>query len=142
MRTLLRNKTKVYYALYNGEEPALDADGMETGESVPSYDEPVPIWVNVSPNKGEASAEPFGADLDYTKIVVTDDMSCPIQESSQLWIDDEPNGTFIYAVVRVARSLNHIAYAVKPVDFQAYTLFSPNGYDGVLTADSLLFGVR
>lgn len=116
MRTLLRNKTKLSYALYESETPIYDSDGMETGETTSGFQEPVEIWASVSANKGEASIEPFGTDLDYTKTVITDDINCPIAETSRLWIGIPTTEPYNYSVVRVAKSLNHITYAVKEVD--------------------------
>lgn len=116
MRTLKRNKTKVYYALYSASTPLYDEDGMETGEYTEGYGAQISAWMSVSANKGEASIEPFGTDLDYTKTVITDDMTCPIDESSHLWINKNPSGPYNYSVVRVAKSLNHITYAVKEVN--------------------------
>jgi hypothetical protein len=116
MRTLLRNKTPIYYALYTDRTPIIDAQGYETGDYSEGYTEPAELWASVSANKGEASVEPFGADLDYTKTIITDDMTCPISETSRLWIGREPDDPYNYAVVRVAKSLNHITYAVKEVD--------------------------
>ena len=78
MKMLLRNQSKLYYAVYSDKVPISDEDGMDTGEKSFGYSEPVPIWMSVSANKGEASAEPFGVDLDYTKTLVTDEMDCPI----------------------------------------------------------------
>lgn len=49
-------------------------------------------------------------------------MSCPIEETTVLFIDKKPeydaegNPLFDYVVKRVAKSLNVIAYAVKRVD--------------------------
>ena len=115
MRTLLRNKTKVSYATFAENTPILDGDGMETGEYTSGYSEPVEIWVSVSANKGEASIEPFGTDLDYTKTVITDDLNCPITETSHLWIGVPTSEPYNYSVAKVAKSLNHITYAVKEV---------------------------
>ena len=115
MRTLLRNKTPIYYALYLGRTAMVDTDGNETGDFTETYTEPVCMWANVSANKGEAFVEPFGADLDYTKSIITDDLTCPITETSRLWIDREPTAPYNYAVVRVAKSLNHITFAVQEV---------------------------
>ena len=116
MKTLKRNKQKIYYALYGSTTPILDDDGMDTGETQLGYGAPVVAWMNVSANKGEASVEPFGVDLDYTKTLMTDDINCPIEETSRLWIGREPSEPYNYAVVKVAKSLNHIQYAVKEVE--------------------------
>ena len=54
-------------------------------------------------------------------MIVTDDLLCPIDENTVLFIDKEPGYTedgtplYDYIVKRVARSLNSISYAVSKV---------------------------
>ena len=55
--------------------------------------------------------------------MVTDDMSCPIDENSVLFVDrvpvqedGEPLNTYDYVVKRVAKSLTHISYAISRVE--------------------------
>ena len=54
-------------------------------------------------------------------MIVTDDLSCPIDENTVLFIDKEPeyddngNPLYDYIVKRVAKSLNSISYAVSKV---------------------------
>ena len=120
MRTLAINKRQIYYALYQGESYVYDADGNRTGEQSPSYGEPVAISMNVSASRGSASYDPFGINENYTKTLVTDDMSCPIKEDSILWVDvplmdGETRNKHDYVVTQVARSLNHITYAIREV---------------------------
>lgn len=117
MRTLKRNKQKVFYALYNGVQELTDASGNYTGEYAPSYGTPVEIRVNVSAAKGTADVEQFGIDTPYSKTIVTDDMACPIAEDTVLWIGKTPtDGEHNYVVVCVAKSINSITYAVREVD--------------------------
>ena len=71
--------------------------------------------MNVSASRGVASEEMFGISTNYTKVLVTDDVNCPIDEHSILWIDKPVTGPHDYVVVRVAKSLNSIAYAVLEV---------------------------
>lgn len=108
MRSLERNKTDVKYQLYTGETEKLDGDGLYTGEKVPTYGTPVTIRASVSAARGTADLDQFGINVPYTNTVIVDDMSCPIAEDSRLEINGEP-----YAVLLVAKSLNHITYAVQ-----------------------------
>lgn len=119
MRNLSRNESTIYYALYRTDEEAVDADGLYTGVIVPAYEAPVPIRASVSAARGTSDVDLFGVNISYTKTVIVDDMSCPIDEHSRLWIDRVPSegAAHNYEVVMVAKSLNHIAYAVKQVDF-------------------------
>lgn len=108
MRNLERNKTEVKYSLYTGETEHLDSNGYYTGEKVPTYAEPVTIRASVSASRGTADLDQFGIDIPYTNTVIVDDMDCPIAEDSRLEIGGEP-----FAVLLVAKSLNHITYAVQ-----------------------------
>lgn len=116
MRLLNRNLSTVYYATFTVKTDIPDSDGLKTGEKRNSYSDPVEAQMSVSAAKGEAAYGPFGADLDYTKIVITDDMTCPIDEHSVMWIGASAQEPHNYEIVRVAKSLNHITYAVKEVD--------------------------
>jgi len=118
MRAQKRNAVPVWYALYNTSYKQTNAEGKRTGENVQDYADPVCVKMNVSAAKGAADVEMFGIDTPYTKTLTTCDMSCPIAEDSVLWIDAEPDDKtpYNYVVVRIARSLNSITYAVKEVD--------------------------
>lgn len=123
MRNLNRNERTIYYALYRGEEEETDSNNLYTGEIVAAYDDPVALKASVSAARGTADIDLFGVNVSYSKTVIVDDISCPIDEHSRLWIDREPtdaNGLDVphnYEVVMVAKSLNHITYAVQQVDF-------------------------
>lgn len=151
MRTLIINKQRLFYALFVGREPAVDAKGRKTGEYVKTYSLPTQIEMNVSPARGMAEHDMFGVNLDYDRTMVTDDLDCPIDEHTAVWIFDNPkvaataevvslddetipiegesttfggygvmlNGALVpynYIVTRVAKSLNHITYALREVD--------------------------
>jgi hypothetical protein len=119
MRNLSRNESTIYYALYRTDEEAVDADGLYTGVIVPAYESPVPIRASVSAARGTSDVDLFGVNISYTKTVIVDDMSCPIDEHSRLWIDASTDAPHNYEVVMVAKSLNHIAYAVQRVDYSS-----------------------
>lgn len=127
MRSLNRNKSVIYYSLYKGETEQIDSNNLYTGVVVPSYEDPVSIRAVVSAARGTADLDLFGVNISYTKAVVVDDIDCPIDEHSRLWIDRSPtdaNGVDVphnYEVVQVAKSFNHITYAIREVDFA----FSP-----------------
>lgn len=120
MKLLQRNLQPIWYCLYKGKEPLLDDNGYETGESTFSYHKPVKMMCNVSPATGEAQVALFGSLESYDKVIVTDDMKCPIDENTVLFIDSRPGynqgkPTFDYKVHRVAKSLNSISIAVSKV---------------------------
>lgn len=115
MKALARNKQAIHYALYLGKTEILDDDGYFTGEYVNSYAEPVELKINVSPARGTSDIEMFGIEMQYSKVMVTSDMSCPINEYSKLWIGVPITSPYNYVVERVARGLNSISYAIKEV---------------------------
>lgn len=122
MRVLLRNKRTFYYCLYQGREPIVDENGNRTGEDRPSYSEPQEMTANISPASGISQTEQFGNLENYDKVIVTDDMDCPIDEHSVLFIDKEPEHSidgepmYDYTVRRIAKSINSISIAVRKVN--------------------------
>ena len=115
MRGLRRNKTTLYYALYQGQTDIIDANGNITGEPVPTYSEPVEVRMYVTPASGNAEWEPFGLTTPYTKIALTFDMNSPITETSKVRIDKSIDEPANYVVTGLAKSLNCISYALLEV---------------------------
>jgi hypothetical protein len=123
MRCLNRNKSSFYYATYVSKTEVLDEYGNATGNYITTYSSPVLMQSNISAARGEANTDPFGISLAYDKAIITDNMACPITETSILWIDKAPETPYTatspkhdYIVKRVAKALNSIAYAVQKVD--------------------------
>ena len=127
MRTLTRNKIRIYYANYHDKIPIKDEYGNLTGEYYLSYDKPIQIMANVSAARGESTTRQFGEDVSYDRIIVLDDPAFPIKETSILWIDTPPeiaeDGStetpHDYIVKSVAPSLNSVSIAVSKVDVRA-----------------------
>ena len=121
MKTMKRNQVPFWYLLYDRQEYFKDEQGNESGELTIFYKPAVKMEANVSAATGSAQAEQFGNFAGYDKVIVTDDLYCPIDENSVLFIDKEPeyaeDGTplYDYIVKRVAKSLNSISYAVSKV---------------------------
>ena len=123
MRTLNRNKIRIFYANYRDKSPLRDEYGNLTGEYYLSYDKPVQIMANVSAARGEATTRQFGDDVRYDRIIVIDDPTFQITETSILWIDTLPEITadgstktpHDYIVKQVAASLNSVSIAVSKV---------------------------
>lgn len=114
MRDLQKNQEQIYYALRNVSKTK-DEWGNTT--DVTGYSEPQSLYISISANKGEASAEAFGADIRYERQMSTHDMSCPIDEFSHLWLDGrDPADTHNFEVAAVSKSLNCIRYAIKKVN--------------------------
>lgn len=122
MRLLKRNRQNIYYATYNNKIPITDENGDFTGDTDTGYSAPVSFYANISPAKGSSQEEVFGKNLDYSRTIVTCDMTLPIDEFSRIWIETNPviksDGTADgdsadYSVVQIARGLSSVAYALK-----------------------------
>ena len=125
MRNCQRNGKTFYYRLLTSSASAItDTDGNETGEYETTYADAVEARANISAARGVSALEQFGNLENYDKVIVTTDMTCPIDENTVLYIDtvpvkDETTGeynAYDYVVSRVARSWNVISIAVRKVD--------------------------
>lgn len=122
MKALERNKRPFWYANISKTDSAYDDYGNETGEQDITYETPVSFMANISPARGTADLDAFGINADYTKTIVTDNLTLPVDKSTILWIDKTPDkdgeaGTIKhdYVVVAVAKSLNSMTIAIKEV---------------------------
>ena len=124
MRTLTRNKIRIFYANYREKIPLKDEYGNMTGEYEISYTNPTEVCANVSAARGEATTRQFGDDESYDRVIVLDDPKFPITTTSILWIDTLPeiaeDGStetpHDYIVKQVATSLNSVSIAVSKVN--------------------------
>ncbi len=136
MRTLARNKIRIFYANYRDKIPLKDEYGNLTGEYKISYHNPIAIMANVSAARGEATTRQFGEDESYDRLIVLDDPKFPIATTSVLWIDTSPelaeDGStktpHDHIVKRVAPSLNSVSIAVSRVSITPY----PQGNDSYI----------
>ena len=128
MRTLTRNKIRIYFANYRDKIPLRDEYGNLTGEYKIAYGDPIAVMANVSAAGGESTTRQFGEEVSYDRIIVLDDPLFPITETSILWIDTQPeiaeDGStktpHDYIVKRVAGSLNSVSIAVSRVSITPY----------------------
>ena len=124
MRTLARNKIRIFYANYHEKIPLKDEYGNLTGEYEISYTNPIAVCANVSAARGEATTRQFGDDEAYDRVIVMDDPKFPIAVTSVLWIDPPPeiaedgstDTPHDYIVKQVATSLNSVSIAVSKVN--------------------------
>ena len=123
MKALYRNNQTFWYANIIDKLPIIDENtGYETGETYIGYTAPVKADANISAARGTADLDAFGINANYSKTIVTDNLTLPIDKSTILWINKEPdeNGEagdikHDYVVVAVARSLNSLTIAIKEV---------------------------
>lgn len=144
MKTLRRNLRPFYYCLFQSKMDVVDENGNKTGEKIRVYANPVRMMANISPATGQTNTEQFGNLDNYDKVIVYDDVNCPIDEDTVLFLDTEPTYTegvtvevtpsvtllgedtsevvevtipkYNYVVRRVAKSLNSVSVAVRKVD--------------------------
>lgn len=118
MKLMERNKQTVWYALFASKSDVRDGNDRRTGEKLITYGKPVETRMNVGWATGSAQLEGYGISREPTRRIVTDDMNCPIDTDTALWIGITPdNGTkHNYVVVGAPeRSLNQIVYTVQEV---------------------------
>lgn len=115
MRSLVRNKRLIYYALLTGEIVNKDEYGNETGEPTPVYGKPVALYCNVSAATGEEAVSAFGSFTGYSRTVTVADTNCPMDENTVVWFGVNPPSQYNYIVVRKADSKNGIMYALQEV---------------------------
>ena len=125
MKLMKRNLQTIYYATFSDEATVYDEDSLETGEHTLAYATPVALECSVSPEGGTAQTESFGVLDAYSRVVITENMSCPIDEETVLFVDTAPPANsgdpfvYDYIVKRVRKSLNFIAYLIHKVDISA-----------------------
>lgn len=122
MKTLKRNQRSFWYANISSQASLTDEYGNETGEIGISYDSPAEFFANISAARGTADLDAFGINANYSKTIVTEDLTLPIDKSTILWIDVEPDANgeagdikHDYVVVAVAKSINSLTIAIKEV---------------------------
>lgn len=116
MRCLKRNERGFWYSLF--DHVVNDGDEPYNVYELPTYME-----ANISAENGKTQTEMFGSDADYDRVIVSDEINCPMDEHSVLWVDKEPEydgdgypSKWDYIVKKVAHPLDSIAYAIKKVD--------------------------
>ena len=127
MRTLNKNKQKMYYATLVDtiQEEYIDEDGNRypTGEPKNIYSEPVEFYGNIAMSGGEAEAVEFGLNLaDYEAILLVGKNALPLTETSLIWHVTEPTTGIDgntdeyradYRIVKISPSLNFDKYVLK-----------------------------
>ena len=100
----MANCQSVFYKLYEGQEEITDEYGNPTGSPRLIYGDLKSAYLCISPNKGDASIEPFGALTDYDRTMTTADTD-----------GADTKGPYNYYVKKRAPWKNSIAFAIKEV---------------------------
>lgn len=109
MRTMRKNKQKMFYSNYTDGSPIYDynsdgtikyeeytdSDGtvyrypIELGQTSPGYSEPKEMFANITLSGGEAEAREFGLDISqYSAVLVCDKNTYDISETSLIWFEN------------------------------------------------------
>lgn len=124
MITLKRNRRKFWYCKYLGETNLTKTiNGVEyvTGEIGIAYSSAVAAYGNIAPATGESSAEVFGTDVSYDRVIQINGTSSGIDENTVFFVDKEPEydannqPLFDYKAVRVQPTLSHTNIAISKV---------------------------
>ena len=126
MRCLLKNKQKMYYALYQGEAEVTTGetiviDGetvpVETGSHTTEYSEPVAFKGNISMSGGDINETEYGIDVSkYSAVLVMNKGEIPIDEHSLIWKETAPTGQADYKVVKYVPSINVDKYLLQRIE--------------------------
>lgn len=108
-----RNIKPFYYAKLDEEQQVveiLDDEGRGTGEYAPVRMTPTKTFGNISVPTGFANIEKFGNIVSYDLLIVMDNVNTPINESTVLWVYNDPNKDepWDFMVRRVAKSINSV----------------------------------
>ena len=145
MRTLKRNRQKLYYAELVGSEPvyALDEHGNkivsyvddtvippvtyyeELGVTEEHYSEPIPKEANIAQSNGDMVEREYGlSEGSYSAILVTEKDKYPITKTCLVWHETEPRvddsgyalpSSADYTILCINKSLNVDKYILGKV---------------------------
>lgn len=90
MRSLKKNEKKMWYALFDTTSTVIDENGDETGDPIEVYKTPVEFKAVPSVGSGKVDMRVFGADITFSRTIVTNNVNLPINASSLIWIETEP----------------------------------------------------
>lgn len=120
MRNLKKNSKNLWYSNYSGKVPILDENGDKTGDYESGYTVPVSFLATLSASRGNAYADMFGTNIDYTRTLSTVE-KLPIREESLIWVNEpamNPDGAVDsesadYSVTGIAEGLVGVVIALK-----------------------------
>lgn len=116
MRSVQRNKQAIWYALRLDSTEVLDEYGNATGEFVEQYSVPMKLKINIGVPKGQINLERFGLNDDYSRVLATTDMDCPIAIDSILWVGIEPTLPHNYVVKKIMPTINELLIGLQEVN--------------------------
>lgn len=116
MRSVQRNKQPIWYALRLESTEVIDEYGNVTGEFVEQYSVPMKLNINIGVPKGQINLERFGLNDNYTRVLATTDMNCPLAVDSILWVGISTEEPHNYVVKKILPSLNQLLIGLEEVN--------------------------
>lgn len=113
MRTLERNKTKLWMVDVTGVTESTDIDGFKTGDFVKTYSTPVVIYLSLYPANGKIVEDIFGRDASLDMVAVSNDVV--LTKNTLLFLTAPVSNyltTYDYKVDRINISLNTKQYGL------------------------------
>lgn len=114
MRTLERNKTKLWVVSPAVKTEAVDIDGNPTGEFVSTFGSAVEVKIALYPSNGLIKEEIFGRDYSCDKIAVSGDVV--LTKNTLLFLSEPTTNfdtTYDFKVDKINESLNTFQYALR-----------------------------
>ncbi len=118
MRSLERNKRPIHYALRIGSDEPSDAYGNPSGEVKPLYGAPQPLSIFVQDGLGSHTTQPYGSAAGCDKLLITTDMTLPIDVGTVFWVDTHDTAKPHDYVMDSppVRGLNQVVYKLRRVE--------------------------
>lgn len=131
MRCLEIEKETVWYCSCKGKVERLTESGGHTGEYIKQFSKPIAFRCNILPVRskggsvrlgGKVDEIDIGLDLEYSRILICDDITLPIKEEDVLFLEKKPKfdennyPLHDYKVVAIVRSLNVLEIAANKVE--------------------------
>lgn len=114
MRTLTKNKTKLWLVKETGYVDAVDLNGNYTGDKVKIYGTPTEILLSIYPNNGDLKQVAGGILAEFDYIAVSE---LPVLSGSDILFTSLPvsnyGTTYSYRVDKVMTSINVNFYGLK-----------------------------
>lgn len=116
MIPLKRNQRTIYISNFIREEPLLDEEGYDTGETVEVYTDPIEIKANIREETGEIKDGPFGKLEKYDRIIGPLSNKLNIKPNTRIYIGVDPKTEpHNFIVSKVSESLSHKMIVAKKV---------------------------
>lgn len=136
MRTLRKNRQKLYYALWLENQPVYerdrngnirydeDGDPLETGDYENQYTMPMEFKANIHGSGGRLQEMAYGVYEDYDALLYVRKHDLPIKELTLIWYESAPRfrndgsvdpASADYKVKRVPPSLDETVYLLEKV---------------------------